>query len=69
MLKFYIVKDAEREYDGYRRIMEFADHNELEQYLAYNRAYISEIKSLDVDTTYSFTVSNGVTVSDLEGVK
>jgi hypothetical protein len=69
MLKFYIVKRAEREYDGYSRIMEFTDHNELERYLAYNRAYISEIKTLDTDSTYSFTDAEGVTVSDLEGVK
>jgi hypothetical protein len=65
MLKFYIVKRAEREFDGYARIMEFENHHELEDYLRYNRAYITEIKTLDKDTTYSFTDAQGVTVSDV----
>ena len=54
MLKFYIVKEDEREGDGYARIMEFETHHELEDYLRYHRAYIKEMKTLDEDTTYSF---------------
>jgi hypothetical protein len=64
MLKFYILKRDEREGDGYARIMNFENHQELEDYLRYNRAYIMEIKTLDTDTTYSFTSLEGVTVSD-----
>jgi hypothetical protein len=54
MMKFYIVKRDEREGDGYKRIVEFENHHDLEDYLRYNRAYIEEMKSLDEDTTYSF---------------
>lgn len=54
MLKFYIVKEDEREGDGYTRIMEFENHHDLEDYLRYHRAYIKEMKTLDEDTTYSF---------------
>ena len=38
MLKFYIAKRAEREFDGYKGTMEFENHHELEDYLRYNRA-------------------------------
>jgi hypothetical protein len=65
MLKFYIVKRDESKGDGYARIMEFDNHHDLEDYLSYNRAYIKEMKTLDEDTTYSFTDANGITVSDL----
>lgn len=64
MLKFYIVKDDEREGDGYKRIVEFENHHELEDYLRYHRAYITEIKTLDENDTYSFTDVEGVTVTD-----
>lgn len=64
MLKFYIVKRDEREGDGYRRIVKFENHHELEDYLRYNRAYITEMQTLDMDNTYSFTDAQGVTVSD-----
>jgi hypothetical protein len=64
MLKFYILKRDEREGDDYARIMNFENHQQLEDYLRYNRAYIMEIKTLDTDTTYSFTSLEGVTVSD-----
>jgi len=65
MLKFYIVKRDEWEGDGYKRIMEFENHHELEDYLRYHRDYIEEMKTLDVDDTYSFTDVQGVTVSDV----
>ena len=54
MLKFYIIKRDEREGDGYTRIMEFENHHDLEAFLAYNRNYIKEIKTLDETDTYSF---------------
>jgi hypothetical protein len=65
MLKFYIVKSDEREGDGYRRIMEFENHHDLEVYLRYHRAYITEMQTLDMNNTYSFTDVQGVTVSDV----
>jgi hypothetical protein len=49
MLKFYIVKRDEWEGDGYARTMEFENHHELEDYLRYNRAYITEIRTLSQD--------------------
>jgi len=49
MLKFYIVKRAEREGDGYARTMEFENHQELLEYLQYNRAYITEMRTLSTD--------------------
>jgi hypothetical protein len=49
MLKFYIVKRDEREGDGYRRIVKFENHHELEDYLRYNRAYITEMRTLSED--------------------
>lgn len=49
MLKFYIVKRDEREGDGYARTMEFENHHELEDYLRYNRAYITEMRTLSED--------------------
>ena len=49
MLKFYIVKRAEREFDGFKGTMEFENHHELEDYLRYNRAYITEIRTLSTD--------------------
>jgi hypothetical protein len=49
MLKFYIVKRAEREFDGYEGTMEFENHHELEDYLRYNRAYITEMRTLSED--------------------
>ena len=66
MLKFYIVKEDEREGDGYKRIVEFENHHELEDYLRYHRAYISEMKTLDENDTYSFTDAEGVTVTDCQ---
>ena len=54
MLKFYIIKEDEREGDGYKRIMEFENHHDLEDYLRYNRAYITEMQTLDEETSYSF---------------
>ena len=65
MLKFYIVKRDEREGDGYRRIMEFMNHHDLEAFLSYNRNYITEMQTLDMNSTYSFTDVQGVTVSDV----
>jgi hypothetical protein len=64
MLKFYILKRDEWEGDGYARILTFETPEELEKYLSYNRAYILEMKTLDEDSTYSFTSLEGVTVSD-----
>jgi hypothetical protein len=54
MMKFYVVKEDEREGDGYKRIMEFMNHHDLEAYLAYNRNYIKEMLTLDEETTYAF---------------
>lgn len=54
MMKFYIEKEDEREGDGYKRIMEFDNHHDLEDYLRYHRAYITEMRTLDEDTSYSF---------------
>lgn len=54
MMKFYIVKEDEREGDGYKRIVEFENHHDLEDYLRYHRAYITEMKTLDEDERYSF---------------
>jgi hypothetical protein len=34
--------------------MEFETHHELEDYLRYHRAYITTMKTLDEDSTYSF---------------
>ena len=65
MLKFYIVKRDQFSKDSRGFIVTFNDHADLEKFLAYNRADIEEIKTLDIDTTYSFTDANGVTVSDL----
>jgi hypothetical protein len=69
MLKFYIVKTDEFN-DQFSKargfIVTFDSHEDLEKFLAYNRAQIKEIKTLDIDTTYSFTDANGVTVSDLD---
>jgi hypothetical protein len=53
-MKFYIVKRDEREGDGYAQIMEFMNHHDLEAYLAYNRNYITEMKTLDEDERYNF---------------
>jgi len=49
MLKFYIEKRDEWKGDGYKRIMEFENHHELEDYLRYNRAYITEMRTLSED--------------------
>jgi hypothetical protein len=54
MMKFYIVKKNERDGEYYPSIMEFENHNDLEDFIAYNRNYIKEMKTLDEDTTYSF---------------
>ena len=54
MMKFYVVKEDEREGDGYKRIMEFETHHDLEDFLRYNRAYIKKMMTLDEETTYSF---------------
>jgi hypothetical protein len=64
MLKFYILKRDEWEGDGYARILTFETPADLEKYLSYNRGYILEMKTLDEDSTYSFTSLEGVTVSD-----
>ena len=61
MMKFYIVKEDEREGDGYTRIVEFMNHHDLEAFLAYNRNHIKEMQTLDEETTYSF--------EDVEGNK
>ena len=47
MLKFYIEKEDESEVDGYARIVEFENHEDLERYLSYNRGYIKQIKTLE----------------------
>jgi hypothetical protein len=47
MLKFHITKGDEREGDGYSEVMEFQNHHDLEAYLAYNRNYIKEIRTLE----------------------
>jgi len=57
MLKFYIVKRDEFKGDGFTRIMEFDDLAEFLRFAEYNRNYISEIKTLDLDLKY-----------DIEGV-
>lgn len=62
MLKFYIVLE-----NGSHHILEFKGLREFHKYSRTH--YISEIKTLDTDSTYSFTDAEGVTVSDLEGVK
>jgi hypothetical protein len=49
MLKFYIEKRSERGGDGFAGTMEFENHQELEQYLSYNRAYITKIRTLSTD--------------------
>jgi hypothetical protein len=54
MLKFYIEKEDEREGDGYARIMEFETHHDLEDFLRYNRAYITKMQTLDEDERYNF---------------
>jgi hypothetical protein len=59
MLKFYIIKE-----DGSQSIVKFETLKEFWNYTSKN--YIKEIKTLDVDTTYSFTDANGITVSDLD---
>jgi hypothetical protein len=65
MLKFFIVKEDEREGDGYSRIIKFENHHDLEDYLRYHRAYIKEMKTLDEDTTYSFSnLETGEQVTD-----
>jgi hypothetical protein len=64
MLKFYIVKRDEFEGDGYRKIMEFDGLAQFLRFAEYHRNYIAEIKTLDTDSTYSFTNSEGETVSD-----
>lgn len=66
MLKFYIVKRDDFSKDARGFIVTFDTHEDLEKFLAYNRANIEQIKTLDTDTTYSFTDANGVTVSDLD---
>lgn len=50
MLKFYIVKRDEREGDGYAREVMFENHHDLEDYLRYNRAYITEMQTLGIKT-------------------
>jgi|LauGreDrversion4_2_1035121.scaffolds.fasta_scaffold425890_2 hypothetical protein len=66
MLKFYIVKRDDFTKNARGFIVTFDTHEDLEKFLAYNRANIEEIKTLDIDTTYSFTDANGITVSDLD---
>ena len=57
MLKFYIVKE-----DGTHDIKKFVTLKEFWDWTGKN--YITDIQTLDQDTTYSFTNSKGVTVSD-----
>ena len=65
MLKFYIVKRSEwNKEEIHNEIVRFDTYEDLERFLAYNRGYIEEIKTLDEATTYSFTHSNGHTATD-----
>jgi hypothetical protein len=59
MLKFYIVKRDEREGDGYHKIMEFESFSQFMRFAEFHRAYIKEIKTLDVDTTYAWHLASG----------
>jgi hypothetical protein len=66
MIKIYVEKNNEivkGEID--RNIITFDNHKDLTRFLTYNEGYIIEIKTLDSDSTYSFTDVNGVTISDL----
>ena len=58
-MKFYIIKRDEREGDGYKRIMEFQNHHDLEAYLAYNRNYIEEMRTLDEGINYDIEGAEG----------
>ena len=57
MLKFYVVKE-----DGTHDIKKFLTLKEFWDWTGKN--YITDIQTLDQDTTYSFTNADGVTVSD-----
>ena len=46
MIKFYVIKRDERFGDGYKGIVEFTDHNQLEKYIAYHRNYIEEMHTI-----------------------
>ncbi len=59
MLKFYIVKRDEREGDGYNKIMEFESFSQFMRFAEFHRAYIAEIKTLDVDTPYTIHLPSG----------
>jgi hypothetical protein len=65
MIKIYVEKNSELnrgEID--RNIITFDNHNDLTRFLTYHAGYIIEIKTLDSDSTYSFTDVHGVTISD-----
>ena len=63
-MKFYIEKRDEWKGDGFKAIMKFETIADLEHFLAYNRAYIVVMKTLDIDEGYSFQDSDGVKVED-----
>jgi len=65
MLKFYVEKNAEGETSpAFKDILKFSSLESFLRWANYHQNYIEKIRSLDEETTYSFTDIEGNTIAD-----